>query len=107
MQETKRIFNHHAYSVRATLYQRRFKAVLRLVPSATKSFWVLSAITIKPHQKMQEAQRIFVDETVQINIAYIHTSSESLVEPVQMRILARAFIYMHMKNIFYASSPTS
>ena len=27
MQEAKRIFNHHAYSVRAALYQQRFKVV--------------------------------------------------------------------------------
>ena len=39
---------------------------------------------------MQEAERIFVDETVQINRDYIHASSEGLVNPVQMRILARA-----------------
>ena len=61
MQEFKRIFNQHAYSVTGMLYPRRFKIALSLVPSAVS---YNHSERYKTDLKMQEAERIFVDETV-------------------------------------------
>ena len=54
MQEAERIYNHRVYNVVATLYSRWFEVVRFLVPTDTKSIWVLPQSHYVLHRKCKK-----------------------------------------------------